>query len=576
MTSAARTEDYLAPTVMSEVAFRATLQLTAWRFLLWCYAAACFVVGNLFDVLTRRDSVQRRGERLRRIFEQMGGTFLKFGQQLAMRVDLLPYVYCIELGKMLDEVPPLPTAEAVAIVERELGRPLGKICQAFDPSPIGSASIACVYRAVLRGGQEVAIKVQRPSIGRELAADVAAFRWLTRLARAAGAVRPGILENVVDELQDTLKEEIDFRKEARYQELFRRRARKSGKRFFTAPRVYPDLSTGRVLTQQFVAAMALKDVLAANERKSGGQQLLRELDIKPSKVARRMMWVNYWGMMENLFFHADPHPANILVKPGSRLVFIDFGSCGAFSRGKILSMQEFSLRYAARDVTGMAESILGLLEPLPPKDIEALIKELEAEYRQVVYAIKSKHSEWWERTTAKLWLSFIRISRKYEMPMQRDALRMVRASLLYDTLAVRLDRKLDYFKEFKKYLDSAGKRAHKRLRKRAKRALRHRTPKVTYLRLEQMVDAGSRLLHRFDRLLDQPLYKMEQQIDKWVYLVMRGVSAAVEIVAIGTVFYLFHRDIELVLGNPWFVLLAIIPVLRHGMQVRYRLGDLDP
>src|SRR5260370_12542737 len=110
------------------------------RLLFWLWAAMRFIFGNLLDICLRRDSVQRRAVRLRRIFESAGATFAKFGQQLSIRADVLPYAYCAELSRMLDQAPPFPTSEAIAIIERNLGKPPSDVFEIFDPEPIGSAS----------------------------------------------------------------------------------------------------------------------------------------------------------------------------------------------------------------------------------------------------------------------------------------------------------------------------------------------------------------------------------------------------------------------------------------------------
>ena len=119
----------------------------ALRLLVWLRVCLYFFGGNAIDFLRGRDSLQRRAVRLRRLFDAAGGSFGKLAQQLAQRADLLPYAYCVELSKILDQAPVIPTADAIAIIEREVGRPFGEVFAVFDPVPIGSASIACVYQA---------------------------------------------------------------------------------------------------------------------------------------------------------------------------------------------------------------------------------------------------------------------------------------------------------------------------------------------------------------------------------------------------------------------------------------------
>src|SRR5262245_26790587 len=131
------------------------------RLFTWIYLGATVIFGVGLDWLLRRDSPARRAVHLRQGLERASGTFVKFGQQAAMRIDLLPWEYCVELSKMLDKMVPFPVEHALAAVERTIGKPWQEVFAVFDPEPIGSASIACVYQAVLKDGTQVAVKVRR-------------------------------------------------------------------------------------------------------------------------------------------------------------------------------------------------------------------------------------------------------------------------------------------------------------------------------------------------------------------------------------------------------------------------------
>src|SRR5689334_11312925 len=134
------------------------------RLFTWIYVGTLVVLGIGLDWLLRRDTPARQAVHLRRGLERASGTFVKFGQQAAMRIDLLPWDYCVELSKMLDKMVPFPVEHALAAIERTTGKPWQEIFAVFDPEPIGSASIACVYQAVLKDGTKVAVKVRRPNI----------------------------------------------------------------------------------------------------------------------------------------------------------------------------------------------------------------------------------------------------------------------------------------------------------------------------------------------------------------------------------------------------------------------------
>ena len=174
----------------SEV-FRASRWRIAWRLACWAYAAAHYVSHRAWDRLRGRAGSAARGARLRQTVEHMGGTFLKLGEQLATRVDLLPFETCRELSKILDDMPPFPWPEAVATIERTTGRPLADTFARLDPQPLGSMAVACFYHGQLVSGEEVAVKVRRPGIGERFAADLAALDLLCGAAEWVTALRTG-------------------------------------------------------------------------------------------------------------------------------------------------------------------------------------------------------------------------------------------------------------------------------------------------------------------------------------------------------------------------------------------------
>jgi ubiquinone biosynthesis protein len=501
------------------VTFRASLWQSVRRLAIWVSLIVSVLGGNLWDRLWRQDTVERRAARLRRGLERTGGTFVKLGQQVAMRIDLLPWEYCIELSKMLDRMPAFPLEEAVATIERVTGKAWHETFAIFDPEPVGSASIACVYQAVLKDGTKVAVKIRRPGIGRLFMADFKVLDWLFDLVEALTIVRPGFTRNLRREFQETLLEELDFTKEARFQEIFRRNARrKSGKRFFTAPRVFFDLSGPEMIVQEFVSGMWLWEVIAAVEQKDEeGLAMMRRLNIDPALVARRIMWAAFWSMDENLFFHADPHPANILIRPNSKLTFIDFGSCGSFNEEQRAVLERIVLSLQKGDAEGMARATLKLLEPLPPVDVSALMKEAEAEYMRVLYTFRTKarYTEWWERTSARQWLALVRVAQQYDLPLNLHTLRMIRATLLYDTLVLRLDGSVDRYDEYGKFMKDRAKLARNRWQKRFENS----TPDNFFLRLEELGELADDVVFRTQHLLSSPLLNFGAVIDKWVFTV---------------------------------------------------------
>ncbi|MCC6191423.1 MAG: AarF/ABC1/UbiB kinase family protein [Anaerolineales bacterium] len=497
-------------------AFKVSLRQALGRLGRWLALIAALLAGNTWDRLLRRDTVERRAARLRRGLERVGGTFVKLGQQVAMRIDLVPWEYCVELAKMLDRMPPFPVEHALATVEATTGKKWDEIFAVFDPHPIGSASIACVFQALLRDGTKVAVKIRRPGIGERFMADFKVMDWISDLVEFLTIVRPGFTRNLRLEFQETLLEELDFRREARFQEIYRRNSQKCGKDFLTAPRVYSEYSGEAMIVQEYVSGMWLWEVIASVEQKDPeGLALMRQLDIDPKLVARRILWAAFWSMDENLFFHADPHPANIVVGPGSTLVFIDFGSCGSFNDEQRAALERVVLALQKRDVSGMARATLKLLEPFPPIDITSLIKEAEAEFVRVLntFDVKPRFTEWWERTSAKQWLAMIRVARAYNLPMNRHTLRMIRATLLYDTLVLRLDGSADRYEEYAKFMDDRAKFARKRWIKR----IEDSSGDYFFLRLEELAETAEELLGRAQHVVSSPVLHFGSVVHKWAF-----------------------------------------------------------
>ena len=236
------------------------------RLFVYLWTAIRWLAEVGWDKLRGIDSLERRAVRLRESIESLGGSAVKLGQQLAMRIDLLPYEFSVELSKMLDRMTPFPTEYAVERIETFLRRPLDEVFRDFNPVPIGSASVACAYGAFLANGDHVAIKVRRPRIGEIFVADCAALGLVLKSLEFLTILRPGLSHNFLYDFRQMLLDELDFSKEVRYTELFRRRSRKRIK-FVGAPKVYPELSCEDILVTQFMEGMWLRELLNAVEQK---------------------------------------------------------------------------------------------------------------------------------------------------------------------------------------------------------------------------------------------------------------------------------------------------------------------
>ncbi len=559
-----------------------------WRLMTWLSVIFTNIAGNSLDWFLRRNRIERKAVRLRQSLERAGGTFVKLGQQAAMRIDLLPWAYCVELSKMHDRMVPFEVDKALAAIERTTGESWQDIFSVFDPDPIGSASIACVYQAILKDGTNVAVKVRRPNIEKIFLADLQVLDWLSGLAEFLTIFRKGFTTNLRAELRETLLEELDFKKEARFQDTFRRNAAKSGRDFFTAPKVYFEYSGEEVLVQEYVRGVWLWEVINAVENKSPkGRAVLRSMNIDPDLVARRILWACFWSMDEHLFFHADPHPANILIRPNNELTFIDFGSCGSFNNHQRVALEQLVLAMDKRDAEGMTLATLSLMEPLPLVDVPRFVRDAQEEYMRLLYTFDTpaEFTEYWERTSARQWVVLFKTARKYNIPLNMHMLRMIRATLLYDSIVLRLDNKLDRYAEYQMFMKDRARMIRKRWRKDARDA----AGDDFLLKMEELGSSFSDLILRAQSVLGKPVVRFGSTIDKLVFTasVVTRMLARVALVTFLIALFISFKDLVTgapstlvesfasIASSPVYLVFLISMLLLNIRLIIFRLVDRD-
>jgi ubiquinone biosynthesis protein len=499
------------------VFFKASILMTIGRLFVWLWGVIRFFSGNYFDIVMRRDTVQRRAVRLRSVFEDTGASFAKLGQQLSIRADLLPYAYCAELGKMLDRIPAFPTQIAIEIIERSLGRPLGEVFEAFDPVPIGSASLAIVFQAQLRTGERVAVKVRRPGIGPQIAADLRALDWLLVAAETLTLIPPGLTGRFREEFQTILFNEMNFRMEGRYCDLFRRRSAKR-RNDVTSPRIFFQYCTEEVLVSEFVSGVWMWEIMAAVDANDHAFLAnLRTQGIEPKSLAQKLVIVMHREVQEELFFHADPHPANIVIMPNNKICFIDFGAIGRFSTQIRKTFRELQYHMASGDVGRMVNCSLSLTGSLPPVDVEKIRWEIEKIYADWVYAQNSKDAEWWERSAAQAWLRFMEVAREFALPVSFETIQYFRATFSYDAIVIRLNKDIDVTREWSAYAREAAKEARQRVQKNLKKRSRGLTD-MDYMQLEQLADMSTQFIFQLQRNIENPIIHFRNIVGKISYI----------------------------------------------------------
>jgi predicted unusual protein kinase regulating ubiquinone biosynthesis (AarF/ABC1/UbiB family) len=352
------------------------------RFRMWARSLAYNILDNLIRALrflvfrgaegsARKEArLEKQAIWLRDSLIKLGPTFIKIGQALGTRADLLPLPYVKELATLQDQVPAFPTAEAFARIESELGRSLHECYPEIDSEPIAAASLGQVYRARLASGEEVAVKVQRPNLEATISFDIAI---LYRLVKLTNRFFPKANENadwegMLHEFHATIFEEMDYVKEGRNADRFRYNFRTW--RAIRVPRIFWSHTSTRVLTLEFIRGTKVVDI-----------EGLRTRRISPVKVNRLLVRTYLKQLLEDGFFHADPHPGNLLVMDSGHLAFFDFGMVGRITPKLQSQMIDAFFHVVSRDVQGLGQDIINLNFLKPGVDPETIRPVVEGLFR---------------------------------------------------------------------------------------------------------------------------------------------------------------------------------------------------
>jgi len=288
------------------------------------------------------------GRRLRLALEELGPTFVKLGQLLSMRQDILPPGVIEELKKLQDCVQPFPFTEVKALIEAEFGDNLGNIYREFDEEPVAAASISQVHRARLASGEQVAVKVQRPGVEKVIDLDLDILKKIARFVDRHTRLKDLYdFSGMIREFEKTIKDELDFTKEGENADAFRHNfSRYQGIR---VPKVKWIYTTKRVLTMEYIEGIKVSDVKA-----------LEEAGIDGKRVAERLATCICNQIFRDGFFHADPHPGNIKVMPDGTIVFLDLGMVGRLNEFQKAIISKFLIGVVFRDSHLVVKSLVDM------------------------------------------------------------------------------------------------------------------------------------------------------------------------------------------------------------------------
>jgi predicted unusual protein kinase regulating ubiquinone biosynthesis (AarF/ABC1/UbiB family) len=382
------------------------------------------------------ETQQRRAESLLDSLLTLGPTFIKLGQLLSTRPDVLPPAYIDVLSRLQDDVPPAPWPDAEAVIEAELG-PVEEAFDDFDRDPISGASLGQVYRATY-GGEDVAVKVRRPGIEDLVEADLRVIKWsVPLLKRFLDEARSFSLSNLADEFARTIREEMDYdRERAVLDEI---RGNFEGNDDIRIPRSIPAASGPRVLTMEYVPGTKINDVDALDAQ-----------GFDRSALAERVQRIYLQMMLEDGTFHADPHPGNLAVADDGAVIFYDFGMHGEvdpFFQEKII---EFYIAVAEQDIDGILDAMveMGTLSPEADREVMADVMEL---------AIADVRGEDIEQYRVQQVVQQVEDT-IYEFPLRlpRNFALILRVATVVEGVCVTLDPDFDFIAIAQEYLTEQG------------------------------------------------------------------------------------------------------------------------
>ena len=306
------------------------------------------------------------------VLQALGPTYVKIGQLASNRSDLLPKAYCDAFEKLRDDANPMPFDVVIGQIDRAYGKSWHEVFASIDPVPLGAASIAQVHKATLLDGTTVAVKVRRPGVAESMAEDIMLMKHLLALGEFASNSHRDILlslEGFIEEIERTTASEVDFTSELH--NLMRFHDELADEEGVTSPVAYPQYSCESVLVMEFVQGTEISHT-----------QALREQGIDVSALARRVCQSYVTQVLDDGFFHADPHPGNILVRDGE-VVWIDLGMVGTLTVSERMLVGKVFTAVATDNAYLLKEAVMGLVHVLGPVDHGALLEALSrllAEY----------------------------------------------------------------------------------------------------------------------------------------------------------------------------------------------------
>lgn len=392
---------------------------------------ATYGFGHILHAKLRSDKLKKDPENLRLVFEELGPTFIKIGQILSTRPDILPAEYIAELTKLQDKAPPFPYETLWEILKAELGQKT-ELFQSIEKVPLACASVAQVHRGILKDGTRCIVKVQRPDIEERLLEDL---HILIRIVQTApNTLRDVLLDPVeaLEEILETTKVELDFLHEMRAIHRFEKE--NASILCVAIPKVYDHLCTKRVIVQEEVEGIKITEK----------DMLLKEgYDLED--IGKKLVLSYLYQLFNNGFFHGDPHPGNLLILDG-KIYYIDFGIMGALSKRTQNAINDLLLAMVKKDISSLTNLVVEVADQKGPLNKNALYEDIEY---IVHYYLQSSLKN---IQVSRLFMDLFEAARKNNLKLPKEYTTLLKSLLILEGVLSDLAPELSIMEIAKDYL----------------------------------------------------------------------------------------------------------------------------
>lgn len=402
-----------------------------------------------------------RAKILKWYLESCGSAFIKLGQVLAMRYDLLDETYCRVLASLLDNVSAVPFKTIKSIVEKEFGHDISVYFLEINPIPIGSASIAQVHEAKLYNGEAVVLKVIKPGYKDKFYTDLTYLKIIARIVSHLGLLKKINIKQLIRELIELTWEEFDFRREARNIEKMHKQLLMDEVAHY-APKTYPSMCSLSIITMEKVNGVSVKSMIKALEEKDSYKlSEWAKIGITPKRTSRILLRSILEQCIRHRYFHADPHAANLIVMKGGTLAWVDFGMVGWLDEA--LWVLQFRLRIAISkgNIHEAYTSLLATLEPVPSIDLSLFEAEVKGYIRDWIFASESSNATVLEKSSGYFFLKIFSSVRRAGLSMPPGLARMYRTIIIGDMTMIKLDPGIDWIPILKDFINDEQRRQMK-------------------------------------------------------------------------------------------------------------------